>query len=84
MDEDFIEEFLGWMRDGEKFMVKHKGVTLRDSEGKLLPDAGDLTKDQQMRSVVMPRTAMRRGLPVGSGITTVKRSKRHHGKESPL
>jgi len=73
-----------WMRDGEKFIVKHKGVTLRDSEGKLLPDAGDLTKDQQMRSVVLPRTAMRRGLRVGSGITTVKRSKRHHGKESPL
>ena len=73
-----------WMRDGEKFIVKHKGVTLRDSEGNLLPDAGDLTKDQQMRSVVMPRTAMRRGLRVGSGITTVKRSKRHHGKESPL
>jgi hypothetical protein len=68
----------------EKVKIRHKGVSLTDEAGRLLPNAGDLTKEQFSRNVVQYRTAMRRNLPIGSKLVTQKLSKRHFGKKSPL
>ena len=68
----------------EKVKIRHKGVSLTDEAGRLLPNAGDLTKEQFSRNVVQYRTAMRRNLPRGSKLVTQKLSKRHFGKKSPL
>jgi len=69
---------------GNKIKIRHKGVSLNDSAGNLLPDAGDLTKEQISRNVVQFRTAMRRGLELGAAHVQVKKSKRHFGKPSPF
>lgn len=70
--------------DKRKIKIRHKGVSLNDEAGNLLPQAGDLTKEQFSRNVVQYRTAMRRNLPIGSKLVQTKLSKRHYGKKSPL
>ena len=67
-----------------KIKIRHKGVSLTDETGKLVPQAGDLTKEQFSRNVIQYRTAMRRNLPLGSKHVQSKVSKRHYGKKSPL
>jgi hypothetical protein len=69
---------------GNKIKIRHKGVSTNDAAGNLLPDAGDLTKEQISRNVVQFRTSMRRGLELGSHHVTTKKSQRHYGKESPF
>jgi len=68
----------------KKIKIRHKGVSLTDETGKLVPQAGDLTKEQFSRNVIQYRTAMRRNLPLGSKLIQPKISKRHFGKKSPL
>lgn len=68
----------------KKIKIRHKGVSLTDEAGKLVPQAGDLTKEQFSRNVIQYRTAMRRNLPLGSKHIQSKVSKRHFGKKSPL
>ena len=68
----------------EKVKIRHKGVSLTDEAGNLVPQAGDLTKEQFSRNVIQYRTAMRRNLPLGSKHIQSKVSKRHFGKKSPL
>ena len=70
--------------DKRKIKIRHKGVSLNDEAGTLLPQAGDLTKEHFSRNVVQYRTAMRRNLPIGSKLVQTKLSKRHYGKKSPL
>ena len=69
---------------GNKIKIRHKGVSTNDAAGNLLPDAGDLTKEQISRNVVQFRTSMRRGLELGSHNVTIKKSQRHYGKDSPF
>ena len=69
---------------GNKIKIRHKGVSTNDAAGNLLPDAGDLTKEQISRNVVQFRTSMRRGLELGSQNITIKKSQRHYGKDSPF
>tara|TARA_B100001173_G_scaffold130307_2_gene113066 strand:- start:492 stop:2363 length:1872 start_codon:yes stop_codon:yes gene_type:complete len=68
----------------KKIKIRHKGVSLTDEAGQLVPQAGDLTKEQFSRNVIQYRTAMRRNLPLGSKHIQSKVSKRHFGKKSPL
>ena len=68
----------------KKIKIRHKGVSLTDEAGNLVPQAGDLTKEQFSRNVIQYRTAMRRNLPLGSKHIQSKVSKRHYGKKSPL
>lgn len=68
----------------KKIKIRHKGVSLNDERGNLVPQAGDLTKEQYSRRVIQYRTAMRRNLPLGSLEVQTKLSKRHYGKKSPL
>ena len=68
----------------QKVKIRHKGVSLTDEAGNLVPQAGDLTKEQFSRNVIQYRTAMRRNLPLGSKHVQSKVSKRHYGKKSPL
>ena len=68
----------------KKIKIRHKGVSLTDETGALVPQAGDLTKEQFSRNVIQYRTAMRRNLPLGSKLIQKKISKRHFGKKSPL
>ena len=68
----------------QKVKIRHKGVSLTDEAGNLVPQAGDLTKEQFSRNVIQFRTAMRRNLPLGSKHIQSKVSRRHFGKKSPL
>ena len=68
----------------KKIKIRHKGVSLTDESGQLVPQAGDLTREQFSRNVIQYRTAMRRNLPLGSKHIQSKVSKRHFGKKSPL
>ena len=68
-------------QDGNKILVKHKGVITKDEDGNYLPDAGDLTKVQKHRTIVGLYEALRRGLDVGMPIITEKRSARFFTKE---
>jgi hypothetical protein len=70
--------------ENKKIKIRHKGVSLTDETGALVPQAGDLTKEQFSRRVIQYRTAMRRNLPLGSQDIQRKISKRHFGKKSPL
>jgi hypothetical protein len=63
-------------KDGNKILVKHKGVITKDDDGNYLPEAGDLTKVQKHRTIVGLYEALRRGLDVGMPIITEKRSAR--------
>ena len=69
---------------GKKIKIRHKGVTTTDAAGEILPNAGDLTKEQYSRNVVQFRTSMRRSLELGSQHITIKKSRRHYGKNSPF
>ena len=62
-------------------MVKHKGVITKDEDGNYLPEAGDLTKVQQHRTIVGLYEALRRGLDVGMPIITEKRSARFFSEQ---
>jgi len=66
---------------GNKILVKHKGVITKDEDGNYLPDAGDLTKVQKHRTIVGLYEALRRGLEVGMPIITEKRSARFFTQE---
>ena len=68
-------------QDGNKILVKHKGVITKDEDGNYLPDAGDLTKVQKHRTIVGLYEALRRGLEVGMPIITEKRSARFFTQE---
>jgi len=68
-------------KDGNKVLVKHKGVITKDEDGNYLPDAGDLTKVQSHRTIVGLYEALRRGLEVGMPIITEKRSARFYSEE---
>jgi len=63
---------------GNKMLVKHKGVRVRNDSGAYLPNAGDLTKEQEHRIVVSLYEGLRRGLEPGTPLVTKKRSKRFY------
>ena len=62
--------------EGERTLVKHKGVTTRDDDGEFLPSAGDLTQEQLSRTVVSLYEGLRRNLEPGTPLVTTKRSRR--------
>ena len=64
--------------EGNKILVKHKGVITKNERGEYLPDAGDLTKVQSHRTIVSLYEALRRGLEVGMPLVTEKRSARFY------
>ena len=68
-------------KDGNKILVKHKGVITKDEDGNYLPEAGDLTKVQKHRTIVGLYEALRRGLDVGMPIITEKRSARFFSEQ---
>ena len=67
-------------KDGNKVLVKHKGVITKNEDGSYLPEAGDLTKVQKHRTIVGLYEALRRGLDVGMPIITEKRSARFYSE----
>ena len=65
-------------KDGNKILVKHKGVITKNEDGEYLAEAGDLTRIQKHRTIVGLYEALRRGLEVGMPIVTEKRSARFY------
>ena len=68
--------YVHFAADKERIKVKHKGVSIWDDEGNLKPEAGDLTKPQNLLTTVQFYTAARRGLEPGTELNVTKRSKR--------
>ena len=64
--------------EGEKVLVKHKGVSVRGDDGEYLDNAGDLTKPQRHKTIVSLYEALRRGLDVGIPMITEKKSARYY------
>ena len=64
-------------KNDNKIVVKHKGVRVYDEDGKFMPNAGDLTKEQTNTTIVSLYEALRRGLTAGEPITTIKKSTRY-------
>jgi len=62
--------------EGNRLLVKHKGVQVKDDQGNWMPHAGDLTKEQVHRTTVSLYEALRRNLEPGTEIITTKRSHR--------
>ena len=63
---------------GERVLVKHKGVRVYDDKGEFMPNAGDLTKEQIHRTVVSLYEGLRRDLTPGTPLVTKKRSRRFY------
>ena len=68
--------------EGERTLVKHKGVRVRDDDGEFLPSAGDLTQEQISRTVVTLYEGLRRNLEPGTPLITAKRSRRFYREET--
>jgi len=76
------KSYVQWNEEGDKTLVKHKGVRVRDDDGNYLPQAGDLTKEQAHRVVVSLYEGLRRGLRPGTPLTIRKRSSRFYEETS--
>jgi hypothetical protein len=76
------KSYVQWNEEGDKTLVKHKGVRVRDDDGNYLPEAGDLTQEQTHRVVVSLYEGLRRGLRPGTPLTVKKRSRRFYKDES--
>jgi hypothetical protein len=63
-------------------LVKHKGIKVYNSQGKLKPEAGDLTKTQTTETVLSLYDGFRRGLEPGTEFIITKKSKRFHAEDS--
>ena len=76
------KSYVQWNEEGEKTLVKHKGVRVRDDDGNYLPEAGELTQEQTHRVVVSLYEGLRRGLRPGTPLTIKKRSSRFYEETS--
>ena len=70
--------YVHYDKNGDRILVKHKGVKVKDDKGNFMPHAGDLTKEQIHRVVVSLYEGLRRGLTPGTELITRKRSSRFY------
>lgn len=68
-----------WMNQEMKLeTVKQKGMRIRDDDGNFLPQAGNLTMKQEMRTTVSLYEGLRRDMVPGDEMIVEKRSRRFY------